>query len=98
MRYHNIYELREREYRLNYYKRKSSSLKIEKVDYNFDFNNSKIDLKSNIKVNKKLLFLTDYFIFKKLITDRLLFTFCIIIICDFMFSVKEFILKTINLS
>lgn len=44
MKYHNVYESREKEYRLNYFKKKKSSeLATKKVDYDSTINISRFN-------------------------------------------------------
>ena len=33
MKYHNEYEIREREYRMNFFKKKKNSFSLKKIDY-----------------------------------------------------------------
>jgi hypothetical protein len=59
MKYHNVYESREKEYRLNYYKKKKSSeLTMKKVDYDSMINisrfNSDVNSVNDLKNNKSV--------------------------------------------
>jgi hypothetical protein len=59
MKYHNVYESREKEYRLNYYKKKKSSeITMKKVDYDSTINisrfNSDVNSVKDIRTNQNV--------------------------------------------